>query len=259
MAPASPAKEIVIVTEGGPHIWALINSISDRLGPVTVVLETPESKKFLLKRRARKQGWFNVGGQIATMILNRLGKKLFSARLAKIVEQERLQTSPRPGQTFVEVQSANSPEFLQALGRLKPDVILLAGCRMLSRNTLGAIECPILNYHAGITPKYRGMNGGYWALAIGDDKNFGTTVHFVDEGVDTGGVLYQARGNPGPDDNLMIYAMRLASFSGDICVKAIEDALSGKLKPVDTGLPSRQWYHPPIWTYLMNGIRRGVW
>lgn len=255
----SQAKEIVIVTEGGPHIWALINSISDRLGPVTVVLETPESKKLLLQRRARKQGWFNAGGQIATMILNRLGKKLFSSRIAQIVEQERLQTSPRAGQRIIEVPSANSPEFRQTIDNLRPDVILLAGCRMLSRQTLGAIKCPILNYHAGITPKYRGMNGGYWALATGDDKNFGTTVHLVDEGVDTGAVLYQARGKPGPGDNMMIYAMRLASFSGDICVQAIEDALAGRLTPVDTSLPSEQWYHPPIWTYLGNGIRRGVW
>ena len=30
------------------------------------------------------------------------------------------------------------------------------------------------------------MNGGYWALATGDVGNFGTTVHLVDAGVDTG-------------------------------------------------------------------------
>ena len=59
------------------------------------------------------------------------------------------------------------------------------------------MPCPVLNYHAGITPKYRGMNGGYWALATGDAGNFGATVHLVDAGVDTGGVLHQVRGRPG--------------------------------------------------------------
>ena len=45
------------MTEGGPHIWAIVNALSDRFGPVTVILETPESKRALLQRRARKQGW----------------------------------------------------------------------------------------------------------------------------------------------------------------------------------------------------------
>ena len=73
-------------------------------------------------------------------------------------------------------------------------MILLAGCRLLSRATLAALPCPVLNYHAGISPQYRGMNGGYFALATGDATNFGATVHLVDAGVDTGDVLYQVRG-----------------------------------------------------------------
>ncbi len=112
------------------------------------------------------------------------------------------------GQAVVEVPSANSPEFLAAIERLKPAVILLAGCRLLSRQTLAALSCPVLNYHAGITPKYRGMNGGYWALATGDAENFGATVHLVDAGVDTGGVLHQARGKPGRGDNIALYALQ---------------------------------------------------
>ncbi|CCV14505.1 hypothetical protein MESS4_680058 [Mesorhizobium sp. STM 4661] len=55
-------------------------------------------------------------------------------------------------------------------------VVLLAGCRLLSRQTLARMPCPVLNYHAGIAPRYRGMNGGYWALASGDAENFGTSA-----------------------------------------------------------------------------------
>jgi folate-dependent phosphoribosylglycinamide formyltransferase PurN len=103
------------------------------------------------------------------------------------------------------------------------------------------------------------MNGGYWALATGDHGNFGSTVHIVDAGVDTGSVLYQARGTPGKGDTIASYAMRQAAFSRDICIRAIEDVLAGRMTPIDTGLPSRQWYHPTIWQYLWTGIRRGVW
>ena len=107
-----------------------------------------------------------------------------------------LETELQAGQAVIHVPSANSPECLQAIEESKPGVVLLAGCRLLSKETLAQMPCPVLNYHAGIAPKYRGMNGGYWALASGDADNFGTTVHLVDAGVDTGGVLRQARGRP---------------------------------------------------------------
>ena len=257
-APAD-TKPLVMVTEGGPHIWAIFNAVADRFGPVIVILETPESKSALLKRRARRQGWISVGGQVATMMVNRLGKRFFAGHAERLIADARLETEPRPGQKTIHVPSANSPEFLATIDEIKPAVVFLAGCRLLSKKTLGAIKCPVLNYHAAINPKYRGMNGAYWALATGDTENFGSTVHLVDEGVDTGGVLYQVRGRPGPGDNLMSYALRLASLSREICVQAIGDALAGRLKPIDIALPSMQWYHPPIWTYLWNGIRRGVW
>jgi folate-dependent phosphoribosylglycinamide formyltransferase PurN len=253
------SQSIIIVTEGGPHIWAIVNAVTDRLGPVTVILETPESKAQLLRRRARRLGWFNVAGQVGTMVLTRLGKRFLAGRADKIVAENGLETAPRAGQAIVEAPSANSPELLRAIEAVKPAVVLLAGCRMLSRQTLAAMPCPVLNYHAGITPKYRGMNGGYWALASGDAENFGATVHLVDAGVDTGAVLHQVRGRPKPGDNIALYALRLAAMSRDICVSAIEDALADRLSPVDTGLPSSQWYHPPIWRYLWTGLRRGVW
>jgi folate-dependent phosphoribosylglycinamide formyltransferase PurN len=252
-------KNIVVVTEGGPHVWAIVNALADRFGRVTVVLEAPESKKTLLMRRARRQGWVSAAGQLGTMVLVRLGKRFFAGRADRIAAEAGLETEPRPGQAIVEVPSANSPEFVAAIGRLQPAAVLLAGCRLLSRQTLAAIPCPVLNYHAGITPKYRGMNGGYWSLATGDAENFGATVHLVDAGVDTGGVLHQVRGRPGRGDNIALYALRLVALSRDICVRGVDDTLEGRLAPFSPDLPSKQWYHPTVWFYLWTGLTRGVW
>lgn len=247
------------MTEGGPHVWAIVNALADRFGSVTVILETPESKKALLMRRARRQGWVSAAGQLGTMVLVRLGKRFFAARADRIVKDAGLETEPRPGQAIVDVSSANSPEFVAAIERLKPAAILLGGCRLLSRATLAAMPCPVLNYHAGITPKYRGMNGGYWSLATGDAENFGATVHLVDAGVDTGAVLHQVRGRPGRGDNIALYALRLAAMSREICIQGVRDALEGRLAPTSPDLPSKQWYHPTLWFYLWTGLRKGVW
>ena len=259
VASESNTRPVVVVTEGGPHIWAIVNAIADQVGPVRVVLESPESKKRLLIGRARRQGWVSAIGQLGTMVLTRLGKRFMAGHAERLIAEEKLDTEPRQGQTIIHVPSANGPECLEAVARINPGVVLLAGCRLLSKDTLAKMPCPVLNYHAGIAPKYRGMNGGYWALASGDQGNFGTTVHLVDAGVDTGGVLKQARGKPKTGDTIASYALRQAAFSRDICVEAVANALAGKLDTVDPGLPSKQWYHPTIWFYLWTGLTKRIW
>lgn len=252
-------SRIAIVTAGGPQVWAIVNAVQDRLGPVTVIMEEPESKRALLHKRARKLGWIAVAGQLGTMVFTRLRKLFLSRRDARNLADDGLKLEAPSGQAVVNIGSANSPELVDVLAGIQPDVVLLNGCRLLSKRTLDGIACPVLNYHAGITPKYRGMNGAYWALATGDAENFGATVHMVDAGVDTGDVLYQVRGKPKPGDNLTNYAMRLAAMSREICILAVEDALEGRLKQQTPDLPSKQWYHPTIWYYLWTGLTKGVW
>jgi methionyl-tRNA formyltransferase len=56
---------------------------------------------------------------------------------------------------------------------------------LLQRTPFGAINC-----HAGKLPFYRGRNILNWAL-INDETEFGITVHFIDEGIDTGDIILQ--------------------------------------------------------------------
>ena len=118
---------IVVVTEGGPHIWAIVNAIADRLGPVSVILENPESKKQLLLGRARRQGWFSAIGQLGTMVLTRLGKRFFAGHAAQSIAGQKLETEPRPDQKIIHVSSANASDCLQAIADIRPGVVLLAG------------------------------------------------------------------------------------------------------------------------------------
>ena len=82
---------------------------------------------------------------------------------------------------------------------------------MISNTTLRSTDAPFINYHSGINPAYRGMFGGYFALANGEPEHFGATVHLVDEGVDTGEILYQSRLRTEPDDNFHTYLWRMAA------------------------------------------------
>ena len=253
------SPRIVVVTEGGAHIWGLVNAIAGHFGQPTVVIEQPESKSALLRGRARRLDWLSALGQLGTMVIVRTSKLLYARNSAATAERTGLDTTPPPEDAVIRIGSADSDELVRAVEQAGAKVVLLAGCRLIRRATLARITCPVLNYPAGIAPKYRGMNGGYWALATGDAANFGTTVHLVDAGVDTGPVLYQARGKPAAADTIATYSLTQAAFSRDICIRAVEDALGGRIEPVETGLPSRQWYHPTLWYYLWTGMTKRVW
>lgn len=253
------AHKILVITAGGAYAWTIVNALAGRFGALEVALEQPESKSIFLKRRARKIGWFQTAGQFGTMFISRFGKRFAQARTSEIIASSGIQTELSAQVPVTPVSSANGAECLQLISTHKPDVVFLAGCRMLTRATLAAIPCPVLNYHSGINPKYRGLAGGWWARATGDHENYGTTVHLVDAGVDTGDTLYQAFLKPDPRESLLTDSLAMAAGSRDIVVRAVEDALNGTLVPKPSDLPSVQRFHPPIWTYLKTGLLKGVW
>ncbi|OCO99075.1 MULTISPECIES: formyl transferase [unclassified Ensifer] len=250
---------IVVVTAGGENPWIMINALAARFADITVIKEQPEAKGLFLRRRARKLGWLTALGQLATMIASRFGKRFTRNRAEEILATYKVSGTPEPLIPLTSVSSINDAEAIAQIHALEPDVVFLISCRMLKAGTLTAISCPVLNFHAGINPAYRGLMGGYWARVNGGAENFGATVHLVDAGVDTGGVLYQSRQKPARNDTMHTYPLLQTAASTEIVVAAIEDALAGNLRPVDVAGPSRQWYHPPIWTWLWNGLTRRIW
>ncbi|HEV7320695.1 MAG TPA: formyl transferase [Ensifer sp.] len=250
---------VVVVTAGGENPWIMINALAAHFADVTVIEEQPESKGVFLRRRARKLGWLTAAGQLATMIASRFGKRFTRKRAEAILATYKVKGTPDPTIPVMAVASINHADAISHVRALEPGVVFLISCRMLKAATLAAIPCPVINFHAGINPAYRGLMGGYWALVNKDAENFGATVHLVDAGVDTGGVLYQSRQTPAKNDTMHTYPLLQTAASTGIAIAAIEDALGQNLRPLNVAGPSRQWYHPPIWTWIWNGLRRGIW
>src|SRR5882757_5656180 len=103
MADATSPSRICVITAGGPYPWIIINALGQKFGPIDVLMEEPEPRALFLKRRARKIGWFATAGQFATMVLVRLGKKRFAARIERIVAENGLEEEPRPEHAIVNI------------------------------------------------------------------------------------------------------------------------------------------------------------
>ena len=253
-----PVGRVVLMTAGGALANIIANGLAERLGPITVIEEVPESKAKIIRRRIRLQGWATALGQVAFGLAQRL---LWpnADRIRAVWSAHGLDPSPARDLVIHRVASVNAPECRALLAKLAPAVVAVYGTRLLKPTTLRAVTAPFINYHAGINPKYRGQHPGYWALAEGDKENAGITVHLVDEGVDTGLVLYQARVAFAPQDTIASYQHVQAAHALPLFARAIEDARAGRLSPRRVDLPSRQYFPPTLWSYLATGVKRGVW
>lgn len=87
--------------------------------------------------------------------------------------------------------NVNSDEFINLISTLDCDIFISMSFNQIFKPPL--INFPPLrtiNCHAGALPFYRGRNILNWAL-INDEKYFGITVHYMDEGIDTGDIILQ--------------------------------------------------------------------
>ncbi len=95
------------------------------------------------------------------------------------------------------------------LDSARPDLICLAGyMRLLSADFVGRFPGRILNVHPALLPKFPGLDVQRRALAAGEPES-GCTVHFVDEGTDSGPVILQRRVRILPGDTVETLSDRI--------------------------------------------------
>jgi len=88
-------------------------------------------------------------------------------------------------------KNVNSAEFIKELSKYNCDLMVsMSFNQIFKRDIIDLARYKIINCHAGKLPFYRGRNVLNWAL-INDESEFGITVHYVDEGIDTGDIILQ--------------------------------------------------------------------
>src|SRR5262249_50006134 len=147
--------------------------------------------------------------------------------------------TPLTGEWRYDVENLNAEDALAIIRVLKPKAVFVASTGMLRRPLLEACNCPVVSYHSGVNPAYRGINGGYFALANGEPENFGVTLHLVDLGVDTGPVLATNKIPVAANDNIQTYMTLMAARSQELVTDTMARVLAGEAKPLPPStLPS---------------------
>lgn len=105
-----------------------------------------------------------------------------------------------PGESRARLDPDSERNCVNALHEDGVELVVLAGfMRIVGPVLLAAYPRRIINIHPSLLPKYPGLRAWEQALAAGETVT-GCTVHYVDEGVDTGEIIAQAEADVMPDD-----------------------------------------------------------
>lgn len=120
-------------------------------------------------------------------------------------------------------------KITEKLRQKKIDFILLAGyMRILSPEFVRTWPWKIINIHPSLLPKYPGAHAIKDAFEA-KEKETGVTIHFVDEGVDSGPIILQRRVPIKPTDSLETLEARVHETEYELYPEAIKLLLAGKL------------------------------
>ncbi len=98
-------------------------------------------------------------------------------------------------------RNINDEKFIEYLKQFECCLFVsMSFNQIFKKNIINLTEKGIINCHAGKLPFYRGRNVLNWVL-INDESEFGVTVHYVDEGIDTGDIILQKTFQITEDDN----------------------------------------------------------
>jgi folate-dependent phosphoribosylglycinamide formyltransferase PurN len=246
-------KKIILLATDCDTTHILYNFLITHFDIKKVVLEDSISKKILIKRRIKKLGLLKVVGQLAFIVLVLpFIKRSSKRRKNEIADKYNLRFARIPEEKIKRIESVNSEEAILVLKEIMPDLIIVNGPRIISKRILNSSIAPFINIHTGITPQFRGVHGGYWAIATGNNGLFGTTIHQVDSGIDTGRVLNQTVITPDKSDTFFTYPYLQYAICLPEIKKIIDNYITkGELdfKEPITG-KSALWYHPTIWQWF---------
>lgn len=165
----------VLASGEGSNLQAIIDSVHGRFGVELVCVLSDKTDARALER-AREAG-----------------VKTETFTLAEFDAPQQTDSSPRLRRDLA------MAEHLRATG---VDLVVLAGyMQILSPEFINRFFGRIINVHPSLLPKYPGLGAIEQALDAGDAQT-GVTVHYVDEGVDTGEVIAQEPIGIGPGESL---------------------------------------------------------
>ena len=183
----------IVIFTGNPHLtstpwWPVVLATPKLEGVLICRHAPPRGLRALLKnlrRNVRKHGLIFVPYRILVLV-----RDLATAPFRHPHIAPPLRTSSLTIATL-EAPDLHAPGILDQIRRWSPDLGLSLGAPILKPALFALPRMGTINLHLGKVPEFRGAPPGFWELYT-DATEVGATVHWMDEGLDTGPVIAQA-------------------------------------------------------------------
>lgn len=172
-------------------------------------------------------------GTLLQAVLDAVEKPNFPAKVVAVGADrtgiEALSRAERAGVPSFAVRMADHPDraawdkaITEAVAAYQPDLVVSAGfMKILGAEFLARFPGRVINTHPALLPSFPGAHAVADALAMAV-KVTGSTVHFVDAGVDTGPIIAQEPVIVEPDDDEHVLHERIKAVERRLLVETIE-------------------------------------
>ncbi|MBN2284805.1 MAG: polysaccharide deacetylase family protein [Tissierellales bacterium] len=229
--------------------------------------ETTWLKK--LKKNIKKHGLLYIPYRLIrffnSIFIRRLKFLLEMAFYSPYVDENLYSACRNHGINLYKTKDIHSDEGIKLVHSLQCDIMAVCGTGILRSSVFNIPKKGTINLHQGQLPKYRGAPPGFWELWNGETQA-GVTVHYIDEGVDTGDIIDQEIVPIFKYDDLNSLQKKLIEISLTIYPNAIKTIATESNRRIrqqkDSG---KQYYFPDlrqrlqlwlkIWKYKFNIYR----
>jgi formyltetrahydrofolate hydrolase len=256
------APKILLLATASRSTNIFYHSVNDNYQINKVIIESKEKKVLFIKRRINKLGFLKVIDQLLfSLIVDKILSFFSKKRYNDLILSDNLLNESIDFKKITNVNSINSSDSIELVNKYSPDIILLSGTRILSKELLESTSALILNIHAGVTPYFRGVHGAYWAVFNNHKNLAGVTLHRVDTGIDTGKIIDQRVIKISEKDNYSTYPILQLSLGLDILNNFLSSYCGNmNYSPLilKSDIKSKLWYHPGMTQYLYNRFLYGI-
>ena len=155
------------------------------------------------------------------------GKERGSTRQAR---QGMKEIALERGISVLQPESINTPEGVDSLKTLKPDLLVVAAYgQILSKDVLAVPPLGGINVHASLLPKYRGAAPINWAIYHGETRT-GVTIIRMSVSLDAGDILAQEEIDILPDETAGELEARLGPLGAKLAGETVDRLSQGPVK-----------------------------
>ena len=141
-------------------------------------------------------------------------------------------------------KDVNSEAVRSMVQQLKPDLILSVHLRKILKKEIFSLASKgAINIHPSLLPKYRGLSPQHQGIMHGDRES-GVTVHFIEEGIDTGDIIAQRKFEIKNDDYIFNVQMKMLAIYKELVVEAINLLEEENFKPKKQDLTHVSFFGP---------------